>query len=644
MRFVSWLVFLLFLNAFHGFAQDSILMHSPDRKIEVIYFPAQVGYAVKYQGLPLLGLSRMGVHRSDGDFTDKIKLIKIRPDIQVTDDYELTSGKKRHISYKAIRTVIETENGKGSRMNIIFQVSNDGLAFCYEFPDTTNHSYQITGEATSFHFYPQTRGWLQPKADAQTGFEHSNPSYEAHYMMDRSLDSLPFNNNGWVYPALFKYRDIWLLITEAGLGRSYCGTSLQQAETKYDYRINFPQPAEKIPGKALLPESALPWKTPWRVIALGSLKTITESTLGTDLALPSKIKDTKYIKPGKASWSWILRKDAGTVFNVPKAYIDFAADMHWNYCLIDAGWDKSIGYDSVQILTDYAKKKQVGLLLWYNSAGDWNTVKFTPRDRLLTHESRVEEFARLEKMGIKGIKVDFFGGDGKSMINYAEDILVDAAAYHLLVNFHGATLPRGLQRTYPNFITAEAVLGYEMITFSQDNADAAPAHMVMCAFARNVFDPMDFTPMNLYKIPHIKRATTACFELATSVVFLSGIQHYASSPEGMKHVPGYIKSFLRNLPDSWEDIRFLGGTPGKDFLVARKSGNTWYLAGINGEKKDKELVLDLSFLTGKNGDLYYCPSDNEANTILTRKISLTGNKELSLKLHGNDGFIAVFED
>jgi hypothetical protein len=378
---------------------------------------------------------------------------------------------------------------------------------------------------------------------------------------------------------------------------------------------------------------------------IGDLKTITESTLGTDLALPAKKIDASFIKPGKSSWSWILEKDDSTIFSVQKKYIDFAADMKWQYCLIDANWDKTIGYDSVKILSDYAKQKNVGILLWYNSAGSWNTVKMTPKDKLLTHEDRMKEFGRIKAMGIKGIKVDFFGGDGQSMINYYQDILDDAAANHLLANFHGATLPRGLHRTYPNMMTTEAIFGYEMITFGQQSANRAPDHSVMSAMVRNAFDPMDFTPMNLYKIPKIKRITTSAFELATSVVFLSGIQHYAESPDGMRHVPEYVKNFLRKLPDSWDDVKFIDGYPGKLYVVARKAGNKWYVAGINGENIEKPLTLDLSFL--KNKKATFISSGTSTNgdepSFDQKNIVVPANGKMEITLKKNDGFVAVFE-
>ncbi len=268
----------------------------------------------------------------------------------------------------------------------------------------------------------------------------------------------------------------------------------------------------------------------------------------------------------------------------------------------------------------------------------------TPKDKLLTHESREKEFSVLQKMGIKGIKVDFFAGDGQSMINYYQDILEDAAAYKLLVNFHGATLPRGLQRTYPNLMTVEAVQGYEMITFNQNDANLYPQHAIMVAMARNAFDPMDLTPMCLYKIPRIKKTTTSAFELATTVAFISGIQHFAETPEGMINVPLYVKDFLRTIPDTWDDSKLIEAFPGKLYVIARKAGKKWYVAGLNGEDIEKTLVLDLSFLKGRKGAVITTGTGIKNEISFETKNAIVapdGKMEISVK--GNDGFVAVFE-
>jgi alpha-glucosidase len=624
-------------------AQETVYtISSPDKNIEVTCKPEQAIYSIRFKGETVLADSRLGVIREDDDFSQHLQLIRASVSRKVKDRYKMRTAKKGKMYYKAVQRRFETKTGSGKRMDIVFRVSNDGVAFRYEFPEKSADIKKIVSEATSFHFNDSTRAWLQPKTEAQTGFEHTNPSYEAHYMMDIRTGTPSPGKNGWIYPALFRYNTTWMLITEAALGRTYCGTALQQHSPGSEYKINFPQSPEVFTnGKATLnPESVLPWKTPWRIIAIGDLGTITASTLGTDLALPAKKMKASFIKPGKASWSWILKKDDSTVYSVQKRYIDFAADMKWQYCLIDANWDKTIGYDSVRMLCDYAREKKVGVLLWYNSAGSWNTVKFTPKDKLLTHEARMTEFARLKEIGVKGIKVDFFAGDGQSMIGYYQDILDDAAAHQLLMNFHGATLPRGLHRTYPNLMTVEAVFGYEMITFSQQAADKAPEHSVMSAFARNAFDPMDFTPMCLYKIPRIKRVTTAAFELATSVAFLSGIQHYAESPDGMLHVPEYVKDFLRGLPDSWDDVKFIDGYPGKLYVVARRSGKKWYVAGINGENKEKQLTLDLSFLKNNEAELILSGVQNKDEpSFELRTVTVPASGKLTISIKGNDGFV-----
>jgi hypothetical protein len=627
-------------------AQPAYTITSPDKNIVVSCNPTAATYNVLYKGQAIMQSSRLGIIREDEDFSKNLSFEKVSAPVLVKDHYTMLNAKKKNIFYQANQRIIKIRTASGKRMNIVFRVSDDGVAFRYEFPEKSGEIKKITSEATSFHFNDGTRAWLQPKTEAQTGFEHTNPSYEAHYMMDIASGTPSPGKNGWVYPALFKYKDTWMLITEAALGRTYCGTALQQNAPDNEYRINFPQSPEVFTnGKQTLnPESALPWKTPWRIIVVGDLKTICESTLGTDLALPSKKKTPSYIRPGKASWSWILKKDDSTVYSVQKRYIDFAQDMKWQYCLIDAEWDKRIGYDSVKLLARYAKQKNIGLLLWYNSAGSWNTVKFTPKDKLLNHEGRMKEFGRLKEMGIKGVKIDFFAGDGQSMINYYEDILEDAAANQLLVNFHGATLPRGLHRTYPNLITTEAVQGYEMITFNQNDANRFPTHAIMVALVRNAFDPMDFTPMNLYRIPRIKRVTTSSFELATSVLFLSGIQHYAESPDGMMHVPGYVKDFLKKMPDNWDDVRFIDGYPGKLYVVARKAGNRWYVAGINGESVEKSLTLDLSFLKNKKGNLLASGNATGNEPSFEQKhVVLPSTGKMNITLKANDGFVAVFE-
>jgi hypothetical protein len=473
---------------------------------------------------------------------------------------------------------------------------------------------------------------------AQTGWSNTNPSYEEHYRREIAVGTPSPLAAGWVFPALLRSGDTWVALTEAGMDGSWHASRLQADSSDGVYRIGGPMAAEVTPGGALLAQGSGEFKSPWRVIALGSLATLVESTLGTDLAAPAIAFDKDKVVPGHASWSWALLKDDATVFEVQKKFIDYAADMGWDYTLVDADWDRKIGYEKLAELARYAASKKIGLLAWYNSSGAWNQTPYTPKSKLLTHDQRVAEFGRLREMGVKGVKIDFFGGDGKSMIGYYIDILDDAAAAGLLVNFHGATLPRGWSRTYPNLMTTEAVRGLEFTTFSQDDEDAVPRHAAMLPFTRNLFDPMDFTPMVFGDIPKIKRVTRNGFELAESVLFLSGIQHFAETPDGMAGVPAYVKSFLGTLPRSWDEVKFVDGYPGRHAVIARKSGDAWYLAGINADERDLALDLDLGFLAGREGQLI---TDGGGERAFTQATVRGGKQRLTIKARG--GFVAVFK-
>lgn len=627
-------------------AQQVATLESPDKSILLNVFlsaSGEIQYGLKKSGLSIIEPSALGVMMKGHNFSQRMKLARVSGPVRIQDNYQMMNAKKSNIQYRANQLVVSFVNEEEKKMDIIFRLSNDGVAFRYFFPWVNQEEQVIEQEVTSFHFNKKATAWLQPMMAAKEGWCQTAPSYEEHYNQDIAVGTMPPFHSGWVFPALFKTNGVWALITEAAVDEHYCASRLLNDSLSSIYSIGMPDPREVFTGGGSLPVNKQPWYTPWRIIAVGSLKTIVESTLGTDLAPAAVLKDASFVKPGKASWSWINSKDDNLTFNEQKKYIDYAFDMHWQYCLIDADWDTKIGYDSIKILSDYAAQKNVSLILWYNSAGDWNTVAYHPKNKLLTREGRIKEFSRLADMGIKGIKVDFFGGDGQSMMKYYLDILKDAAEYKLLVNFHGATLPRGWQKTYPHLMSAEAIYGMEMVTFSQDAADKQANHCAMLPFTRNAFDPMDFTPMNLTGLTtsNCTRKTTPAFELALSVLFLSGIQHYAQAPEGMVKVPGYVKDFLSTLPDNWDDVRFLDGYPGKYAVIARRSNNRWYIAGINGNSTETKLSLDLSsfkknkatlFTDGAKGELF---SQRALNTAAQKKCDIT--------LNANGGFVMVLE-
>jgi hypothetical protein len=595
--FIS-LMLLVMASAMPVNGQGNI--QSPDKNITVIVEQKEgrPTYRITYKTQEVIKSSALGFVTSKVDYSRNLQFQNTSTILPVKENYELFTGKKSRVNYVANKRIFNYATSDKKTLQIIFQVSNDGVAFRYSIPGTSGDSINVSNELTTFTFDTAAKGFLQPMQTAKTGFESTNPAYEDNYRQNIPVGTTA--SAGWVYPALFKSGDTWVLLTEGGMDGSYCATRLSCEKGSPSYKIDFPDPRETMSADGILPKSGQPFQSPWRLITIGSLATIIESTLGTDVAAASSLQNKAWLKPGKSSWSWIMSKDDYITYDEQKRYIDFAAKMKWQYCLVDASWDTKIGYEKIKELAAYATSKNVGLLLWYNSAGDWNTVKMTPKDKMLTHESRIKEFALLKELGVKGVKIDFFGGDGRSVVQYYIDILKDAAQYEILVNFHGATLPRGWSRTYPHLMTTEAVKGFEMITFNQGDADREANHCAMLPFTRNAFDPMDFTPMNLYRIPtKVQRKTTSAFELATSVLFLSGIQHFAESPDGMDHVPEAVQAFLQRLPVRWDEVKFIDGFPGKYAVIARKAGSKWYIAGFNGEQTARTVKVDLKQFKAK---------------------------------------------
>lgn len=638
-------VFTLAL-AFSGvFAAETL--RSPDGKIAAEFaLRASDGaplYRVWRNGQAVLRDSQLGLVRDDADFTRGLALLASSAVDCVEDRYELLTGKRRVNVYRANRQVHHLATAAGQKIDVEFQVSNDGVAFRYVFPEKSAAPRAIAEEASAFHFPAGAKAWLQPMSVAKTGWKNTNPSYEEHYRREIDVGTPSTLGAGWVFPALFRIGETWVALSETSVGPNYCGARLRHESPDGEYRIGFPDARETMHGRPVAPSSTLPWTTPWRLIALGSLATIAESTLGTDLAAPARTPVTApEIQPGKASWSWPLLGDDQTVYAVQKRFIDFAAEMGWAYCLIDSMWDQQIGYEKIKELADYAATKNVGLLLWYNSNGDWNDAPQTPKHRLATREARLAEFERLRAIGIKGMKVDFFGGDGQAVMELYHDILRDAEPFGFLINFHGATLPRGWTRTYPHLMTMEAIKGFEFITFTQENADAQPSHCAMLPFTRNLFEAMDFTPVCVDRLPGKGvRRTTVPFELALAVLFTSGIQHYPEIPEGLAKMPDYVRAFLRGVPSVWDETRFLDGFPGKFVALARRGGGQWFVGGINGEAAERKLELDLSRVAASGRATLI--ADAGQIGFEQRTVTWRNGERVPVTLAPNGGFAMVIE-
>ncbi len=624
--------------------RDSVAqVTSPDGQVEahvLLDAEGRPGYAIELGGQPLLDASPLGLATTTGRWAGALSVQSVSEIESVQETYQLKHGKCSRCRYEARRRVVRLVNEAGSVLDLVFQVSNDGVAFRYRIPQQKDVD-QVTSyrEFTGFQFSTETTSWLMPMHDPADGWEQTFPAYEGHYTNDASVGQPSPTGMGWAFPGLFRRPDVgWALVTEAGLDGSY-HASRMEARSDGLYRVAGPEPGE---GKGMEDPTAstftLPFASPWRLVAVGEgLAPIVETSLVTDVSPPSTLDDASFVERGKVAWSWLPLKDDSIVLDTQRRFIDMAARYGFEYCLIDNWWDEQIGYDGVKELVDYAEQKGVGIFLWYNSNGAFNTAPQTPQDRMHTAEVRNEEFQRLRDMGVRGVKVDFFGGDKQSVIQLYRTLFRDAGEHDLMVNVHGSTLPRGWRRTFPQFMTSEAVRGYEYITFNQEDADRAPSHATVVPFTRNVVGPMDFTPTMLTdSVGASKRRTSDAFDLAMTVVFESGLQHLGVTPKSLDRQPAFVQEFLSRVPPAWDEVQFIDGVPGEYVVLARRSGDTWYVGGFNGEAESRLVQIPLSFLDGAaSGTLITDGADHRS--VEQRSLSVAPSDTLTVELQGYGG-------
>jgi hypothetical protein len=566
-----------------------VTVSSPNNKIDVELYKNQdtttqswflrVKYLANGQHYTIIPRIGLGLVCEGQDFSHNLEFLKTGRVKNVQDNYSALIGKKSRCTNEANEVVVSFENPSKLRMNVVVRAYNDGVAFKYGFPEK-NGRYVVTEERTSYHIPDSTIRWLEK-------FDLSNEKlYSKMEWAEIQQD--------WCYPALFNDQNskCWYLIHEAGLGRSYCATKLSNSGDKNSYKVTLPYPHEGE-GEAL-PTIDLPWESPWRVIVIGNLADIVESTLINDVSYPNILADTRWIKPGLASWNYWSDNHGTRDFQTVSAFTDLAAAMNWPYTLFDWEWDAMSNGGDVEDAARYALSKGVKPLIWYNS-GMFKWITATPVDRMKTHENRIEEFAWLKQNGFAGIKVDFFLSEKQYMIDYYIDILEDAAKYELMVYFHGCLVPRGWQRTYPHLMTYEGVRGAEWYNNGPELTTTAPEHNTTLPFTRNVVGSMDYTPVTFTNSQH-PHITSYGHELALSVVFESGIQHMADRPAGYYNLPDEAKWFLRIVPAAWDDTKLLDGYPGKLTIMARRKGNDWFLGGIHAGRTDKIQKIKFDFL------------------------------------------------
>ncbi len=619
---------------------------SPDGKLVVTVadMDGRPSYSVSYDNVLFLKPSPLGMIANIGDFSSGMSLEKNVSTNKIDETYELASIKKSKVHYVANEAVFSfTQQGK-TIYDVIFRISNNDVAFKYKmYPQGETLSCVVKQEVTGFVFPDGTTTFLCPQSKPMGGFARTSPSYETSYTADDVA-----GKNGWgegyTFPCLFRNGDNgWVLVSETGVNGGYCASRLLGHKGGV-YTIGFPQEGEANGNGTVSPGIALPGETPWRTITVGkTLAPIVETTVPFDVVKPLYQAKGEYTY-GRGSWSWIIGMDGSTNYKEQLRYIDFSAAMGYQSVLVDALWDKQIGRDKIEELAKYGKDKGVTLYLWYNSNGYWNDAPQTPRGIMDNAIARRKEMKWMQSIGIRGIKVDFFGGDKQMTMQLYEDILSDANEYGLLVIFHGCTLPRGWERMYPNFASSEAVLASENLHFSQGSCDNEAFNATLHPFIRNTVGSMDFGGSALNKYYNAdnaprgsRRVTSDVYALATAVLFQSPVQHFALAPNNLTDAPAWAIDFMKEVPTTWDEVRFIDGYPGKYIILARRHGDKWYIAGVNAQKETLKLKVNLPMFS--NGEKVKLFSDDKALQGGVKQIGIGKKQELQLTIPCNGGVL-----
>lgn len=606
-------------------------------------------YSISYRGETLLEPSPLGFVANEGDFSHHLQWIGCRIE-PFGNRYTLNRIKRSEIDCRANRLIVSLADSTGRCFDICFHVANNDVALRYELPRWgETGSVVIQREATGFNLPDHATTFLSPQSDAMIGWKRTKPSYEEEYEADAPLGKASTYGHGYTFPALFRVGDQgWVLLCETGVDGRYCASRLGEGSPDGLYRIEFPMAEENNGNGTSEPGFALPGVTPWRTITVGnSLRPIVETTVMWDLVEPRYSSRHDY-RFGRGTWSWIIWQDNSINFDDQIAYIDLAAEMGYEYVLIDSGWDLLIGRERIAELIRYAAQRHVGIFLWYSSSGYWNDIVQSPTGRMDDPIVRKSEMRWLRDCGVKGIKVDFFGGDKQETMRLYEAILSDADDCGLMVLFHGCTLPRGWERMYPNYIGSEAVLASENLVFQQHFDDREAFNATLHPFIRNTVGCMEFggvvlnRRLNRTNDGGTIRRTTDAFELATGILFQNPVQFFALTPTNLTDAPAQAIQFMKEIPTTWDETRHVAGYPGQYAVLARRSGDRWYIAGVNA--RDKALTLDLELPMLAPGQTVTCYADNSNRQLIVKPVRIERRQTLRVTIQPRGGLILIASD
>lgn len=625
---------------------QNVVVNGPDGKLQVTVSCSEGGeasYSLVYNGKQMLESSPLGLETNLGSFIKGMKLTGHR-EKQIDTTYTQSRIKASRIHYRANELVCSFANDKGQKADVTFRVSNNDVAFRYTLPrQGDTGSIVVDGEETGFRFPAGTTTFLCSQSDAMIGWKRTKPSYEEEYKVDAPMDVRSQYGHGYTFPCLFKVgEDGWVLVSETGVDSRYCGSRLSDVAEGNLYTVAFPMPEENNGNGTVAPAFSLPGSTPWRTITVGeTLKPIVETTVPWDVVEPLYETEHNY-RMGRGTWSWILWQDGSINYDDQVRYIDLAAAMGYEYALIDNWWDTNIGHERMEQLIRYARSKKVDMFLWYSSSGYWNDIEQGPTNLMDNPIARKREMKWLQSQGVKGIKVDFFGGDKQETMRLYEAILSDADDHGLMVIFHGCTLPRGWERMYPNYVGSEAVLASENMVFNQHFCDEEAFNACLHPFIRNSVGSMEFGGCFLNKRLNkgndggTTRRTTDVFQLATAVLFQNPVQNFALAPNNLTDVSPVCIDFMKEVPTEWHETRFVDGYPGKYVVLARRHGDNWYLAAVNATGEPLKLKLDLPMFAGKTVSSY---SDDKHMQPQVRQQNVKSDGKFQLTVQPQGGFV-----
>ena len=635
-------------------------------------------YSVDHGNSLSLPASRLGLKTNAFDYSE-LTMTSFEND-EIVIDYTMDRTKTGKVNHRASTGTVTFANPKGEKIMVEFVVSRNDVAFRYLIPkEGETGSVRVMEELTEFNFMENgeetlVRSYLTPQSDAMIGWKRTKPSYEEYYAIAKPLSEKSQYGHGYTFPCLFKVDDDgWVLISETGVDGRYCGSRLSDSrlinkdtadtedtsddELYYSYKIEYPMAEENNGNGSVEPGIALPGATPWRTITLGEdLAPIVETTVAWDVVDPRYETENDY-KYGKGTWSWIVWQDASINYEDQLKYVDLAAAMNFQYVLVDNWWDTNIGKEKIEDLVEYARGKGVDVFLWYSSSGWWTDIEQGPVHIMSDPIARKKEMRWMKSLGVKGIKVDFFGGDKQETMRHYEAILSDADDNGLMVIFHGCTLPRGWEKMYPNYVGSEAVRASENLVFSQYECNQEAQAACLHPFIRNTVGSMEFggcfmnERLSKNNERGTERKTTDVFQIATCVLFQNPIQNFALAPNNLEDAPVACLDFLREVPTTWDETRFIDGLPGEYVALARRSGNTWYVAAINAGTQARdynvwEMIEEIKdgsesgWKAAKDTDVRIYEGGNFPSV---RKVSSNDLYKTDIEVRQNDGVVIVFQ-